>query len=350
MKKLPNEIVEKISDFEAESDLSLPGFALEKDYFLLDVIALIKALPPSPDFRFVFCGGTCLAKAYGILHRMSEDVDFKLVPTEATSHLTKAALRRKLSEFVKTVITALEADGFGKSSITRRSLDSNSYTEIDIEYESAFSKPSSLRPHLLLELTHSNLSAQTESHQVGLLLDKLSYGSYASPIEIECVSLLEALAEKLVSFPRRLSLHLQKTNHIKALDSASGWDKALVRHLYDVHQIIQSDPAVISDLENLANIVSRVIVHDAIEFENQHPQFYLTPLVQLNDALIWAGESESLKNQYQVFVADMVYASPTDTPSFDEALHIFSRTLQTALALIKAEDIAKSLATANKLN
>ena len=184
MKKLPNEIIEKISDFEAESDLSLPGFALEKDYFILDVIALIKALPPSPDFRFVFCGGTCLAKAYGILHRMSEDVDFKLVPTEETSQLTKAALRRKLSEFVKTVISALEAEGFGKSSITRRSQDSNSYTEIDIEYESAFSKPASLRPHLLLEFNYSNLRAQTESHRVGLLLDKLSYGSYTSAIEI----------------------------------------------------------------------------------------------------------------------------------------------------------------------
>ena len=28
MKKLPQEIIEKISDFEAESELSLPGFAL----------------------------------------------------------------------------------------------------------------------------------------------------------------------------------------------------------------------------------------------------------------------------------------------------------------------------------
>lgn len=153
-----------------------------------------------------------------------------------------------------------------------------------------------------------------------------------------------------MSFHRRLSLHLQKTDHIKPLDSASGWDKALVRHLYDVHQIIQSDPDAISDPENLARIVSSVIVHDAIEFENQHPQFYLTPLVQLNDALIWAGESESLKNQYQSFVADMVYASPTETPSFEEALHIFSLTLQTSLALINAEDIAKSLVTANKIN
>jgi hypothetical protein len=30
MKKLSQQIIEKISDFEIESDVSLPGFALEK--------------------------------------------------------------------------------------------------------------------------------------------------------------------------------------------------------------------------------------------------------------------------------------------------------------------------------
>jgi hypothetical protein len=67
MKKLSQQIIEKISDFEIESDVSLPGFALEKDYFVLEAITLIQGLPPSPDFRLVFCGGTCLSKAYGML-------------------------------------------------------------------------------------------------------------------------------------------------------------------------------------------------------------------------------------------------------------------------------------------
>jgi hypothetical protein len=50
MKKLSQQIIEKISDFEIESDVSLPGFALEKDYFVLEAITLIQGLPPSPDF------------------------------------------------------------------------------------------------------------------------------------------------------------------------------------------------------------------------------------------------------------------------------------------------------------
>jgi hypothetical protein len=57
--------------------------------------------------RLVFCGGTCLSKAYGILHRMSEDVDFKIVPSELSAKLPKSALRRKLSTFVKNVLAKL---------------------------------------------------------------------------------------------------------------------------------------------------------------------------------------------------------------------------------------------------
>ena len=108
MKKLPREVIEKISDFEAESELSLPAYALEKDHFVFDAIALIQCLPKDPDFQFVFCGGTCLAKAYGILERMSEDIDFKLVPSQNIENLSKSALRTKLSSFIKKLIDSLE--------------------------------------------------------------------------------------------------------------------------------------------------------------------------------------------------------------------------------------------------
>lgn len=63
MKKLPLQTIEKITDFEAESELSLPSFAIEKDYFVFEVIRIINSLPDSQDFRLVFCGGKCLAKA-----------------------------------------------------------------------------------------------------------------------------------------------------------------------------------------------------------------------------------------------------------------------------------------------
>jgi hypothetical protein len=51
LKKLSPDLIEKIADFEAESALSLRGYALEKDYFVTDVLALIRSMPPNPDLR-----------------------------------------------------------------------------------------------------------------------------------------------------------------------------------------------------------------------------------------------------------------------------------------------------------
>ena len=48
MKKLPQQIIEKISDFAIESDVALPGFALEKDYFVLEAIKLIQGFKKFP--------------------------------------------------------------------------------------------------------------------------------------------------------------------------------------------------------------------------------------------------------------------------------------------------------------
>lgn len=56
------------------------------------------------------------------------------------------------------------------------------------------------------------------------------------------VSLREALAEKLMAFPRRLASHLSKSPAAERLDNDSGWDKALVRHLFDVHKIVKAHP------------------------------------------------------------------------------------------------------------
>ena len=348
MRKLPATVIEKISDFEAESPLSLRGYAIEKDFFVVETIALIKALPIDPDFRFVFCGGTCLAKAHGILDRMSEDIDFKVVPSDSVAGLGTAALRRKLNAFVTKVMAWLEEGegGFGKGSVSRRSLDDNRYTSLDETYQSAFGKPASLRAHLLIELNYTTPSSPTEMHAVGQLLDKLTTGAYQHKIDIECVSIQQALAEKLVSFPRRLSLQLQKNSEDQTVELTDAWDKAMVRHLFDVYQIIQSCPVVLADVPALGRNVSSTIAHDAIEFAAQHPQFCTAPLAQLQDALAWAASSSVLHAQYDLFVADMVYGPPAKTPSYDQALGTFTKTLLAALATTNPADILRGIEAA----
>jgi hypothetical protein len=332
VKRLPPSLIEKIADFEAESTFSLRGYALEKDYFVTDVLALMRTLPHNPDFQWIFCGGTSLAKAHGIVHRMSEDLDFKLIPTVDASKRSKTQLRRQLSACADQVVKMLECAGYGPHAVTQRSMDNNAYTVLEIEYNSAYAKPHSLRPRLLLEINYTSRRCATQSCKVGFLLDKLITGNYRDPFDVECATLRDTLVEKWVAFPRRLAQQLLKPIAAQTLSATSGWDLALVRHIYDVHQIVQSDPSVAHVDHRLAETVLAVIALDAQEFATQFPGFLADPMGHIEQALRWAETSSELAEQYQAFVSDMVYSSQAQIPSYRQALAVFTNTLGAALA------------------
>jgi predicted nucleotidyltransferase component of viral defense system len=339
LKTISSATASSIEDFAAETELSLPAYALEKDCHVLDAIKMVSAMSPSAHFRLVFCGGTCLSKAYGILDRMSEDVDFKVVPTVSGVALGTAALRRELSSYVKSIVAELEA-GFGEGSVARRSRDDNKYSALDITYESAFDKPDSLRPHLLFELNHTTLADETTCIPIGALFDKLAHGAYAAPFDIECVSLREALAEKMVSFPRRLALQLSKMQPGEALGQSGDWDKALVRHIYDVDRILEHHPEFILHPELTKRLIATTISKDAGEFANQHPAFAEQPRKELEKAMTWAKASKALRQQYGDFVADMVYAPAGQISAYDRSTLLFESMLIKLLAFVPDQDLA----------
>ena len=335
MKRLPQAAIDRIVDFSAEAAVSLPPYALEKDHHVVDAMRIIAQMPPNELFRPVFCGGTCLSKAYGVLERMSEDVDFKIAPTPAAKNLSRTRLREELGAYGRAIEAALVDGGFGEGAIERNARDSNSYISLQVAYESAFDKPHALRSHLLIELTHTKLAGDTQRMPVGLLMDKLATGAYPDPLLIECVSPIEALAEKLVSFPRRLALQLSRHPDPRvALRPENRWDSSLVRHLYDVEQLIAARPELAADAEALAKLVQSAIAKDRADFANQHPQFVADPGGELRRALEFAKASEELADQYARFVGDMVYADPARVPAYTQALGAFKATLARTLDLV----------------
>ncbi len=335
-KRLLDELVERIKDTVALGEVPLPLYAIEKDYHVLDAIRLLTTAPSNAHFRLVFCGGTCLSKAYGILDRMSEDVDFKIVPTVAALSMSKGRLRDELSTYVRSLMAVLDNGGFTDDSIARRSRDNNTYTALDLSFDSPFPPLASMRSHLLIELNCTTLAAGTERLGVGALLDKLTSGTYVAPFNVECVSLQEAAAEKLISFPRRLALHLSKSEQPEvSLQDKAKWDTALVRHLYDIHQIVLKRPDVVADPAGMGKIVGAVISKDAEDFKNQHQSFAGNAVSELNAAIAFAKTSDVLKRQYDIFVSDMVYADEAGRPSFGEALQVFENTLRQALAFVQ---------------
>ena len=78
---------------------------LEKDEHLTDALRALFALRLE-GVQLLFCGGTSLSKAYGLIERMSEDADLKVVLPDA-GQAPRAEIRRRLSALLTTTVNAL---------------------------------------------------------------------------------------------------------------------------------------------------------------------------------------------------------------------------------------------------
>ena len=79
---------------------------IEKDWHLIRALAVIASIKID-GVTAIFSGGTSLATAWQLIHRFSEDIDFKVI-LAATGKKMEAARRA----FRKAVIEDLQAVGF----------------------------------------------------------------------------------------------------------------------------------------------------------------------------------------------------------------------------------------------
>ncbi|MDE2416563.1 MAG: nucleotidyl transferase AbiEii/AbiGii toxin family protein [Burkholderiales bacterium] len=132
-----NQIVDLIN----EDGLSIDAFALEKDFHVGAALAALSKIK-DPTFDLIFCGGTCLSKAYGLLDRLSEDIDIKVV-TKPGITLTAGKLRSALSELKQKVVDALIAEGFDKEQFEETILVNERVKKVAIDARDIFGLPRS---------------------------------------------------------------------------------------------------------------------------------------------------------------------------------------------------------------
>ena len=177
-----------------------------------------------------------------------------------------------------------------------------------------------MRSNMKLELNFTTLALTPQDRQICLLFDELADGN-PDTFQTSCVDLREGLIEKLISFPRRLAMHLH--------DPARELDKTLVRHLYDVHQITKAHPDSLSDIKVLQEILISKLIQDAKEFYTQHPEFVIDPLGELRNAMAFAKTDPLISDMYKNFIRDMVYGQ--SPPSFEECIISFNTSLEKLL-------------------
>ena len=207
MRTLSTERLELIDALVSEANIGgVTAGLLEKDEHLTAALQAVFALK-FEHASLVFCGGTSLSKAHGLIERMSEDADIKIVLSHDTANWSQNQLRHYLGDEIRAqVIKALEAIGLVEDEDSRRSLNNNRYIHSQWTYQRVYEGIASLRPNLQLELTARVPIRPTETASLGTLTDKLA-GREGSTFSVPVVSAAETLAEKVLSFLRRFAQH-----------------------------------------------------------------------------------------------------------------------------------------------
>ena len=307
-----------ILDMRNEGLTSLPPGIFEKDLLITEVLRTVVAVE-SDGIQLVFCGGTCLSKAHGLIERMSEDIDFKLVLPQG---LSRSARSRLLSQFKKRLAAALVDAGFAVPANEIIALDENSYVSLNLHYESRFAPVASLRSEIKVELNARPPVLPTARLPIASMLDVLIQAP-KTDLQVACISVEETLAEKVLSFLRR-------TAEARAGRNRADYDDRLVRHLYDVRAIAQGRVGLALPHEHFAAMVTA----DAIQYRNQYPEFEQDPVGQMRvvlDAL--HHETDAFERDYLRFVDELVFGEPV---TFAEARAVFIELAESLIGQLKA--------------
>ncbi|TCS94025.1 nucleotidyltransferase AbiEii toxin of type IV toxin-antitoxin system [Tepidimonas ignava] len=273
----------------------------------------------SDGIQLVFCGGTCLSKAHGLIKRMSEDIDFKLVLPQG---LSRSARSRILSQFKKRLVAVLLDAGFAVPANEIIARDENSFVSLNLHYESRFAAVASLRPAIKVELNARPPVLSTSPLPIASMLDVLIQAP-RTDLHVECIGVEEALAEKVLSFLRR-------TAQARAGRNRADYDDRLVRHLYDVTAIARGREGLELPHKHFAALVAG----DATQFRNQYPEFGEDPVGQMRvvlDAL--HHEADAFERDYLRFVDELVFGEPI---TFAEARATFIGLAESLIGLLKA--------------
>lgn len=279
---------------------------VEKDFYVTQLIHALSKIE-NPNYNLYLQGGTCLAKAYKITERMSEDCDFRIALRPGM--LFK---RNTLREFRQIILNTIRSNGFNCSDDIVHVRNLGQFMELKIPYPSLYSNQSvGLKPYLAVEFFLNTVKLPTQNQSVTTLIQQTLGEITQHPVEkISCVSPLETAAEKWVALTRRIATMNYRTHY---------QDVSLVRHLYDLYRIEQK--GYLFD-ESMARLVTIIIEGDRQQYKNHNLAYFANPIQEIHRALQALKEKEIWQNYWNAFMLDMVFG---EKPSYADVLDKFIR-------------------------
>lgn len=287
---------------EANTLTGLNLSLIEKDWYVVMALSAITSIDRVDNIKLVFCGGTALSRAHRIIDRMSEDIDFKLISNNEEDPIQPASIRK----LRVSVCEALQQAGFDCNLAQHFVSKNNSkYNQFTIPYNRISSGSAVLRPELLIELTANPIKTHCVTQNVSSFIAS-AYNWSPEISSIDCLNVIETAAEKLIALTRRVG---EEKHHGVQLDK----DKTIVRHIYDLHVILNTH-----DIHEIVSLSKIIMVEESKTRGSKFPPYRDNPLEQTLAAIEILHNDSYYSEKYDEFHKSMVYAD--QSISFDTAL------------------------------
>lgn len=251
---------------KAAERLSLPAYVVEKDYILCIVLSIIFGELKSSfetETPFLFKGGTTLSKVYGLINRMSEDIDLSISMEflgypEPTGDESNSALKRRVDNLrdanTKFVTGALKstleealstvAEGFDVL------IDDQESQNLIIHYPKSLPSEaygsSYIQPRILIETGGRASFHPHESHEIKpMIIDELMEHL---DIELDCPVAVDVLSKDRTFFEKLTLLHEINSRGEDAVTDRQS------RHIYDLVEIYHANPAILENTDLLEDV------------------------------------------------------------------------------------------------
>jgi predicted nucleotidyltransferase component of viral defense system len=272
---------------------------VNKDFYGVQVIKTLSQM--KSDFcDLIFTGGTCIAKAYNLIERMSEDIDIKIVLKDTT--ISNNSIRKKLSALKKQLKNELQKISTELKDENIKADHDNRHIVFDIPYPTV-SRIGLLRGNIKLELTQFPIRLKPISKSISSFA-AIEQKESPEVESIPCVDAVEILAEKIVSLVRRTCVKIEGEKQY--------FDPTIVRHIYDIYKIHSN-----INTDGLKSLVKEIVKQDAEHFQSWHPKWSANPKEMTLEALKEL-KKEEYEELYANYTESMIYSK--DYPKYKTAL------------------------------
>ena len=215
-------------------------FAIEKDAWVTLVLRMLFSSELYP--HIVFKGGTSLSKVYGLIERLSEDIDLSInrgylgFDGELTKGLIRK-LRRRSHDFSLNALPEILRNGFSNygvdESLYNITVPNTQISDQDpeivhVEYISVFEEEEYLKNRVLIEIGARSLNEPFEERSIGSIVDTVfeSREFIEEPFQVRTIIPEKTFLEKLILLHEEFQKPDDKVRYFR-----------MSRHLYDIYQI-----------------------------------------------------------------------------------------------------------------